>query len=460
MSKKKKPERRQNGEGSIRERDDGRLEFRYTIKNPITGKSERKSLVKNKEQQEEFYDEVYKIQERIRKGRILDPSKITLWDWVYKWLHSYKKTNVEETTFDSYEIEAEAHIKDSFIAKKILKNLQTDDLQNYYNELIKDLDKKVLKCDKCGYEITDMQEIDRLKQSVARYRHCPKCFLGRLKIIKGISIRTIHYLRTQIIGAALEKARTCTPPLIDSNPNEGTEIPALIYKKTKPFSREQALYFLKSCENDKHFPAICTDMSTGLRIGELLSLKWVNVNLDKQYVKIVESVKKVRNRNKKDTDDKKWVLKDGKPKTNASIRIVPLSNRVTKVLRKHQKEQEFKKRVLGETKYKDRGLVFCNDDGTQISPDNFRKHYKILLKHAGIPENKFHALRHTVGALLLEDGEDLKVIQDLLGHENIDTTADIYVEVTDKLRRRTASKIDSILSDDSDNRLEDAKDEG
>ena len=436
MTKKKKALRNRNGEGSVKLRKDGRYEYKYTLYDVVTGKTVRKSIYDKDEG--ELYKKIHELQYKINTGKVVDPSKLTLWEWIHEWLHVYKKSCLRDTTFDSYEITAQKHIMNEPIGDMLLSKLTTEDLQRFYDSKIKGSDKVCVKCDTCKFELTDKNEISNLERKSRYHRVCPKCG-GQVKTIrKGISIRTIHYLRTQIIGAALKKAKQTKK--INDNPNEGTEIPALKYQKTAPFTREQMLKFKSVCEKDPLYPAIYLDMTTGLRIGELLALKWDDIDLDSNIINIKRTVARVRTPN----GATKTALKDGDPKTKKSKGSIYISNKTVAVLKKHKLVQKIQEIAMGE-KYHKLNFVFCYDDGRRFDPKNFRDRYKTLLKKAGLPDNKFHALRHTFGALLLEEGEELKVIQELLRHENLQTTADIYVDVTDKLKKKAVSKMDAIL---------------
>jgi len=114
-------------------------------------------------------------------------------------------------------------------------------------------------------------------------------------------------------------------------------------------------------------------------------------------------------------------------------------------LKAHRARQAQEKLFLGQA-YEDNDLVFCQPNGKPLDPRGFTKKYARLLEAAGVPKVGFHALRHTFGTLLLEAGEDMRTIQEVLRHTRISTTADIYVEVTDKLKKRAADRIDAVLN--------------
>jgi integrase len=464
MARKKRQLKRSNGEGTIRQRENGVWEYRYTEDNPVTGITERKSYSSKNE--EEFQNKVLEIKSKLLKKRPTEACNILLWDWIYEWLHVYKKKR-KPTTFDSYELTAQKHIKDNHIGKIPIGKLSTEDLQRFYDSKLENKDKKWAECKNkdCGFILDDSEIVDRIRLQHVESRHCPKC-KGPMSINKGVGIRTVHYLRTQIIGGALKKAFATRK--IDYNPNDETEIPELEYKETEPFSLEQIQEFLTLINSDKHGLAIKIDVGTGLRLGELLSLKWPEIDLDKGIISIKRTVGRVR-KDKLDNENIIEVVVKGSPmaltdalraelgmsetktflvymdpKTKKSKSSIPIPPKLLPQLKLYKANQ--KKRIMSVKKsYKDNSLVFCGDFGTQLDPKNFREHYQYLLRKAGLPENTFHALRHTFGALLLEMGEDMKVIQELMRHDDFATTADTYVKVAEKLKQKAATKMNAIF---------------
>lgn len=146
------------------------------------------------------------------------------------------------------------------------------------------------------------------------------------------------------------------------------------------------------------------------------------------------------NRVTKHDGDKKTQLIFQAPKTEKSQRVIKLKGNILKVLKEHQL-------ATGSRNNPD-GLVFCGKDGGPLDPRAFAKRYEILLKKAGIPRTSFHALRHTVAVLLIQAGEKVKNVQELLGHEKYSTTMDIYADyIPEEEKEKTAEKINSLLEE-------------
>lgn len=129
-------------------------------------------------------------------------------------------------------------------------------------------------------------------------------------------------------------------------------------------------------------------------------------------------------------------LKRQEPKSETSRRDVPLPQLVVEALRRH------KEKMAQEGNYRPDGPVFCTRKGTEIHPRNFDRKFEQLRRRAGLEGVSPHVLRHTFATRLLELGQDLKVVQELLGHNQIFVTADAYAHVTKRLKRQAADRLD------------------
>lgn len=167
-------------------------------------------------------------------------------------------------------------------------------------------------------------------------------------------------------------------------------------------------------------------LGTGLRQGELLALKWENVNLVEKYLEVKESVKKVY---VFDNDgNKKLETIYNTPKTQNSIRRVDLPDKLVTMLSNMKKESEF---------------VF-SENGEPISAKTLFGNWKKVLNSSNIPYKKFHSLRHTYATMLLSHGVDLKTVQDLMGHSDIAVTQ-IYLHVLPKTKIDAVNRINGLL---------------
>jgi len=252
------------------------------------------------------------------------------------------------------------------------------------------------------------------------------------KLKSGLSARTVRYIHT-VIHAVLKQA--LKNQLVFRNLAEATELPADNKKEARVLTVEEMGRFLNASEGDRLKAAFVTLLGSGLRRGELLALKWENVDLKKGIVSVKENFA--------------WISKKGfvfqPPKTEKSKRVVPLPDGVLAELKKHKARQAEEKLKTGKA-YQDNGLVFCTEIGTPIIPRNFERKYKALLKKVNLTGIKLHSLRHTYTTKLLELGENLKVVQELLGHSRISVTADIYSHVSPELKRGAVAKLNGLFS--------------
>ncbi|NPV29477.1 MAG: site-specific integrase [Firmicutes bacterium] len=259
----------------------------------------------------------------------------------------------------------------------------------------------------------------------------------------SLSRRTVELTRT-IIKAALTQA--VKEQLIARNPADATELPpADEEKEVIPFTQEEALKFLNSIKGKRLFAAYYLCLATGLRRGELLGLKWEDIDFRSGNFEIKRNLVEVKN------ETGKYVLEFQKPKTRKSQRTIPMTEDIIKVLKAHKVKQNEEKLFFGKG-YQDNGLVFCSEDGRPLWPRNFHRQYSNLLKAAGIPHKKPHAMRHTFVSLLLEQGEDLKNIQELVGHASIVVTANVYGKIAEKTKKKAVEKMSQILKIEAVNR--------
>ncbi|MCL6447610.1 MAG: site-specific integrase [Armatimonadetes bacterium] len=381
--------KRGHGEGTVyRHKKSGKWMAQASIGYGADGKLKR--ITKYFETRKDAQDWLTKVAHEKNIGAFVEPDKITLGDWLDKWLNTYKKARVRKTTWDNYETMIRCHIKPA-IGHIPLQKLQAGDLQGLYNQ--------------------------------------------KLKEEKSSSL--VHRL-SLIINGALKQA--LKEQLVYRNVNDATELPPLKYKEIQPLTAEQVQKFLEVAEQDRLYAAYLLELGTGLRRGELLALRWQDLDLENGRVFVNQTVARVRDEN----GPRKTKLEYNPPKTEKSKASVPIPENIVWELVKHQiRQQEEKGFFQGE--YQDNGLVFCSENGGQLDPRAFTRRYERLLKKAGIPKTSFHNLRHTFATLLLEAGEEMKTVQELLRHARLNITADIYTTVTEKLKKKASAKINDIL---------------
>lgn len=244
------------------------------------------------------------------------------------------------------------------------------------------------------------------------------------EVENGKSPQTIHRIHA-VLHSALRQA--LKNRIIIYNPAEAVTLPKSNKKEVKALSREEQERFLNVLNEDRLGTAFLMLLGTGMRRGELLALTWQDIDLKNNTVTI-----------KRDMVYTKNGLVFQEPKTKKSKRIIPLSKTVAEALKRH------KENMFAEGNYDTDKPVFCTTKGTYIIPRNFNRKYYKLRQKAGIENVNLHALRHTFATRLLEAGENIQVIQKLLGHSKISTTTD-YSHVSLEMEKKAIQKIDDNL---------------
>jgi integrase len=174
--------------------------------------------------------------------------------------------------------------------------------------------------------------------------------------------------------------------------------------------------------------------STGLREGELLALRWRDVDLSTSTLRVTGTLQRTAEG-----------LRIEEPKTRRSRRPVHLSATAVEALKAHRVRQNADRLRLGQT-WEDRDLVFANAVGRPVDPTNLlRQEFRPLLNRAGLPAIRFHDLRHTAATLMLEAGIHPKVVSEMLGHSQVSITLDLYSHVTPNMQQQAAAAMDAVL---------------
>lgn len=384
------PKRRGNGEGSIYRRPDGTWVGQISIGyDPATGKLKRKSFYGKT--RKEVADKIAQALQQMKNGTFVEPTQTAFGEWLDKWLTSYKKSQLKPSTYESYEMLINVHIKPA-LGKVPLTKLQAHMLQSFYNE---------------------------------------KLEKGRADGKGGLSTRMVRYLHA-IIRQALQQA--VKEGLLARNVADATSPPTVKNKQMRPLTEDELLGFFEAAQKDRLFPAYVLAATTGLRRGELLGLCWDCVDLEHGIITVKRQL---------------LALKDGltleeTTKSKSGRRSVVLTDDAIRELKAWRKRQAQEKLLLGEA-YQDNGLVFCKEDGTPLDPREFTKRFQRLLEKAGLPKVRLHDLRHTHASLLLARGVHPKVVQERLGHSSITITLDLYSHLVPGLQEAAAATLNGLL---------------
>jgi len=222
--------------------------------------------------------------------------------------------------------------------------------------------------------------------------------------------------------------------VITRNPAAVVRPPAVTREEVKPWSPQEASDFLRASVGHRLYAVFAVGVALGLRRGELLALRWSDVDLDDGLVHVRQNVQRLL----------EIGLVYGSPKTSRSRRTVPLPARSIKVLRAHRARQAAEALALG-ARWPETGLVFTSTVGTVIEPRNLSRLFDDLIAAAGVRRIRFHDLRHTCASLLLAQGVPARVVMDVLGHSQMAITMDLYSHVMPTALREAADAIDRAL---------------
>lgn len=319
---------------------------------------------------------------QIENGLNLDFQTVTINELLHKWLFQIKLNEIKPSSFQSYEGIYRNYIANSEIAGLTVYNTKSIQIQNYYNKLGK------------TKTYSQIKKLNKLLKSFFIYAEK-----------EGFILR---------------------------NPCNNITIPNSIQKpdnKDISFFNEDEIKILKEkIKGEKIENIVLFALGTGLRQGEILALKWDNVNLEENYIEVKESIKKVYVFDSDGNKELKTITQ--KPKTKNSLRKVDLPSSIKKLLTSIPHNSEY---------------VFSDENGLPYSSKTIFGNWKRILKNSGIEYKKFHSLRHTYATMLLNNGVDLKTVQDLMGHSDI-TITQIYLHTLKKTKVNAVNKIDFLLS--------------
>jgi len=377
--------KRGNGEGNIRQRKDGAWEARATVRRQLNGTPERVSLYGKT--RKEVATKLTNFLNDYENGTLPNPRALTLGQWLDEWMAQYKKNQLKPTTYVSYSNHINNHIK-PFFGTCQLADLHSLHMQKFVNELSS----------------------------------------------KGLSPASVYSV-IKVLKCAIKKAyRT---DLIQKEVTQGLDLPKGEKAPRKPFTVEQQEAFIEIAKTTQHGNVFIFGLFTGMRIGELLGLRWQDINIEEKYLRVNMALNYV-----KDVDDpnSRWRRELDKPKTQSSRRDIPLKPAAIKLLRAIKLEQTELRLKLG-TGYEDSNAVFATKFGKTLDRNNMQRIFKRICAQADMEGFSIHNLRHTFASLSHAQGMDIKILQEILGHASITETADTYTHLTIDTKRQAMEKL-------------------
>lgn len=371
-----KKSRRRYGDGSIYERSDGRHVGSFYVdgqRRSVYGKTRAEAQRKLNE-----------AKEKARTGELVPTNKQTVAQYLEYWL-SIHKLEIREVTADR---------QASCVRRRMMPVLGTIRLQKLTTMHIQKW-------------VNDMVE-------------------------EGLEASTIKLYVKRVLNTALNNA--VEQQLIGSNPCKRVVLPRIEEHEIQVLNEEQAQLLMHTSQGAPIETIVILALATAMRRGELLGLKWTDIDLGKGRIRIQRTLVYIN----------KVGFRETEPKTKGSKRTITLAGFALTALKAHRQAQLKARSATSE--WQDRDLVFCNKVGGYISFSSLDRQFRRLLEHAGLPHMHFHGLRHTCATLLLSKGTPVKVVQELLGHSSIKMTMDIYGHVLPGMQDNAMEMLHAILT--------------
>jgi integrase len=337
-----------------------------------------------------FYGKTRKeVQEQLKaalheqqQGKLVTGPRQNVKQFLAYWLEDVQKPSVRLRTYQRYEMQLRRHILPA-IGNMQLSKLTPQHIQAFYAQMLQN----------------------------------------------GLAPQTVRLLH-----AMLHKAfdYAVSVGLLARNVCDIVSLPRIEKYEARSLTLEQVQQLLSAAKGHRVEALWILVLVTGMRRGEMLGLKWSDINLSTGVISVQRSLV-----------DVKGGIIETKPKSSKGYRSILLPSFAVDALRAH-KERQIALRESA-TKWQEGDYVFCTSHGTPFAAANLRTMFKSLLQSAGLPDIRFHDLRHSVATLLLSIGTHPKVVQELLGHGQIGMTMDTYSHVMPTLQRDTMARLDDLL---------------
>ena len=333
--------------------------------------------------------ELHRILSEIHTGQYVDPAKITVGQYLEKWL-SATKDSVSAKTHERYAEIVRKHLIPA-LGRCDLGKLKPLHIQSYYSEALQN---------------------------------------GRLDGTGGLSPQSVVHFH-HVLSKALKDAVNWE--MLPKNPCDSVRSPRVPHNEKRALTPEEIRKLFQGIQGSQYRLPILIALATGLRRGEVLALRWNDVDFDNQKIYVRQSLEQTRSG-----------VSFKEPKSARGRRPVDLPEFMLDELRRHREEQDRVKEVL-EDGYQDQGLVFCQPEGRPITPNALTSAFYTIRQRIGVVAS-LHDLRHTYGTILAFSGVHAKAIQELMGHSTITTTMDDYVHPLPTRQREAAQMVHDFLA--------------
>lgn len=370
----------------IKQREDGRYEIKVTV-----GRNKRRSVYGKTEA--EVRKKARQLLEEAAKFNLSNISKMTVRTYMTNWLLTVKKPDLKPGSYDRVEQSVNYQIL-PYIGDIQISAFNANDIQNMINELLVNLSYSTVK---------------------KAYNNLNACM--ELAVIMG------EIVKNPVKGVRLPSAKNKEKKNVTAYTPK--EIAAIVEEAKRTYSNGAPAY--------RYGYLIILLLNTGMREGEPLYLKWEDVDLEKRRLYVHGNVVEVKNR-EKNAASKYVIIEQETPKTDKSTRYIPLNDNAIDAL-------EHLRSII-----RDNHHVIATKNHTLVSPRKVYKTMESILDRCGITgkTNLVHALRHTFATTLIRNGTDIKVVSEILGHEDVSTTLKVYHHVVDEQKESAVTQLDNL----------------
>lgn len=378
------PKKAADGCGSLRKRPNGTWEARFVVgKDPSTGKTIRKSVYAKTQREARL--KMRQAVAEVDRGEYFEPEKCSVGVWLDTWAEDFNR-DVRESTLNRYREIIRIHLKPEFGAVA-LSSLTTIQIQKLMN---------------------------RLSATLAP--------------------NTVHSI-FGVINKAMVKAQQLG--YIRMNPCLGCELPRAERRQLDPLIDETLKAFLTQIEGSRMEFYYLIDLFTGVRESELLGLQWNDIDWEAQTIMIQRQLRQNR-------ETKEWMFF---PTKSGKLRMISPAPEVFRILRRQKSKQLDWQLQAGQLWQNPDGLVFTTPLGEHLTASMVYREFKKAVKAINSPKTRIHDLRHSYAVLSLQNGDDIKTVQENLGHSTANFTLNVYGHVSQQMRRDSAERMEAFIQD-------------
>ncbi|WP_342798384.1 site-specific integrase [Domibacillus sp. 8LH] len=323
----------------------------------------------------------------------------------------------KEKELSLFKLPFQKYLSQWFEAKKI--KLKPSTIQNYEEQIRYNI---------VPY-IGDVR-MDEFSESIIQ-TYIQKLHKGRK--LSPATIRAAYGIVAEVLYKASQKG------ILNKSMLDDISLPRMP-KKLRVWTADEMLLFLDAPRRvlnlTRHFIGFSISAQTGMRMGEVLGLRWSDIDFEGKRIFIRQTLSKIG-------EDSLYGFVD-EGKTNAALRVVYVPDALLSSLRVHR-EHIIRERAVMADEYLPYDLVVCTKNGNWVHPNNFRRAFKVTVQQLGIPEIRLHDLRHTHATFLMENKVNPKIIQERLGHKNVTVTLNTYSHVLPSMQLEAAGTFDELF---------------